>query len=124
MMSTGRRLVSAGIVTVSAHLRSQMGSWCSRMWRSGAATGAPVGLLDISVAVGESGPVLTLAGEADLTTAVELSGALTAQLASGARHLVVDIAALRFADSASLRALALTAQALRERGGDMVLLRP
>ena len=83
-----------------------------------------MGLLDISVAVGESGPVLTLAGEADLTTAVELSGALTAQLASGARHLVVDIAALRFADSASLRALALTAQALRERGGDMVLLRP
>jgi anti-sigma B factor antagonist len=83
-----------------------------------------VGLLRITVTAGESGPVLVLAGETDMTTVAELSGALTAQLASGARHLTVDISELRFADSPSMRALALTARALRERNGDMVLLRP
>jgi anti-anti-sigma regulatory factor len=40
-----------------------------------------VGLLDISVAAGEAGPVLALSGEADLTTVAELTEALTAQLA-------------------------------------------
>jgi anti-anti-sigma regulatory factor len=33
----------------------------------------------------------------------ELSEALTAQLASGARHLTVDLSGLRFADSAMIR---------------------
>jgi hypothetical protein len=37
-----------------------------------------VGLLEISVAAGEVGPVLTLSGEADLTTVAELAGALSA----------------------------------------------
>ena len=83
-----------------------------------------MGLLDITVAAGGPGPVLMLAGETDMTTVAELSGALTAQLASGARHLTVDISGLGFADSSSIRALALTARALRERGGGMVLLRP
>ena len=83
-----------------------------------------MGLLNITVAAGESGPVLVLAGETDMTTAAELSRALTAQLASGARCLTVDISGLRFADSSSVRALALAARALRERGGEMVLLRP
>jgi anti-sigma B factor antagonist len=83
-----------------------------------------VGQLDITVAAGESGPVLVLTGEADMTTAAELSGALTAQLASGARDLTVDISGLRFADSSSMRALAVAARALRKEGGDMILLRP
>ena len=51
-----------------------------------------MGLLDISVAAGQAGPVLTLSGEADLTTVAELTEALTAQLAIGARHLTVDLA--------------------------------
>jgi hypothetical protein len=50
-----------------------------------------VGLLEISVAAGEAGPVLTLSGEADLTTVAELTEALTAQLAIGTRHLTVDL---------------------------------
>ncbi len=83
-----------------------------------------MGLLDITVAVGESGPVLVLAGEADMTTAAELNGALTAQLASGARHLTVDISGLGFVDSSVVRALALAARTMHERGGNMVLLRP
>src|SRR3954452_25475744 len=102
-----------------------MDSWVPRVWRSGACDRrAPVGLLRITITAGESGPVLVLAGETDMTTVAQLSGALTAQLASGARHLTVDISELRFADSPSMRALALTARALRERNGDMVLLRP
>ena len=56
-----------------------------------------MGLLEISVAAGEAGPVLTLSGEADLTTVAELTGALSAQLAAGARHLTVDLSRLRFA---------------------------
>jgi anti-anti-sigma regulatory factor len=54
-----------------------------------------VGRLEISVAASEAGPVLTLSGEADLTTVAELTGALTAQLAIGARHLTVDLSRLR-----------------------------
>jgi hypothetical protein len=38
-----------------------------------------VGLLEISVAAGEAGPVLTLSGEADLTIVAELTDALSAQ---------------------------------------------
>ena len=62
-----------------------------------------MGLLEISVAAGEAGPVLTLAGEADLTAVAELTEALTAQLTIGARHLTVDLSRLRFADSAVIR---------------------
>jgi anti-anti-sigma factor len=83
-----------------------------------------VGLLEISVAAGEFGPVLVLSGEADMTSAAELSDALAAQLSSGAQHLTADVSALRFADSASIRALVLTARALKERGGNLVLVYP
>jgi len=83
-----------------------------------------VGLLEISVAAGESGPVLVLSGEVDATCAAELSDALTAQLSGGAQHLTADVSALRFADSAAIRVLVLTARALAERGGDLILLGP
>ena len=42
-----------------------------------------VGLLEISVAAGALGPVVTLSGEADVTTVAELNQTLTAQLAWG-----------------------------------------
>ena len=80
--------------------------------------------LEISVAAGESGPVMTLSGEADLTSVTELSDALTAQISRGARHLTVDLSGLRFADSASVRALVLAGRTLKERGGSLVLVRP
>jgi anti-anti-sigma factor len=69
-----------------------------------------VGLLEVSVAAGDSGPVVILSGEADLTNAAELSDALTAQVSGGARHLIVDVSGLRFADSAAIRALVLAGQ--------------
>jgi anti-sigma B factor antagonist len=83
-----------------------------------------VSLLEISVAAGESGPVLMLSGEADLTTAAELSDALTAQLASGAPHLTVDVSRLQFADSAVIRALVLANRTLTARGGGLELVHP
>jgi anti-sigma B factor antagonist len=83
-----------------------------------------VGLLDISVAAGEAGPVLALSGEADLTTVAELTEALTAQLANGAPHLTVDLSRLRFADSAVIRALVLADRTLKKRGGGLALTHP
>jgi anti-anti-sigma factor len=80
--------------------------------------------LETAVAAGETGPVVQLAGEADLTNVAQLSALLTAQLSGGTRQLTIDMSGLRFADSASIRALVLTARALRERGGGLVLLRP
>lgn len=82
------------------------------------------GMLEASVAAGKSGPVIVLAGEADLTCAGQLSALITGQLASGTRQLTADVSGLRFADSASIRVLVLAARALKDRGGSLVLLRP
>ncbi len=82
------------------------------------------GVLRASVAAGVSGPVVILSGEADLTSAGQLSALITAQLAGGTRHLTVDVSGLRFADTASIRTLMLAARTLKERGGSLVLLRP
>ena len=83
-----------------------------------------MGLLEISGAAGQTGPVLTLSGEADLTTVAELTDALSAQLAAGARHLTVDLSRLRFADSAVIRELVLAGRTLKDRGGGLALARP
>jgi anti-anti-sigma factor len=82
------------------------------------------GTLAMSVMAGASGPVVALAGEADLTSSAQLSALLSAQLGDGTRQLTIDISGLRFADSASIRALVLTARTLTERGGSLLLLRP
>lgn len=82
------------------------------------------GTLEASVAAGESGPLIILAGEADLTSAGQLSALITGQLADGTRQLTIDVSGLRFADSASIRMLALAGKTLRERGGSLVLLHP
>jgi anti-anti-sigma factor len=81
-------------------------------------------MLAASVAAGESGPVIILAGEADLTGAEQLSALITGQLAGGTRKLTIDVSGLRFADSASIRALVLAARTLKERGGRLVLVDP
>jgi anti-sigma B factor antagonist len=76
------------------------------------------------VSAGESGPVITLSGETDVTTVAGLSELVTAQLGGGTRHLTIDVSELSFADSASIRVLVLAARTLRQRGGALVLLRP
>ena len=77
-----------------------------------------------SVTAGESGPLIVLSGEVDLTNADELSELVTGQLADGTLHLTVDVGGLDFADTAGIRVFVLAAKTLRQRGGDLVLLRP
>lgn len=86
--------------------------------------GGGVPVLEVSVGDCEHGPVLVLSGEADLTTLERLTGALDAQIRAGARLLTVDVSGLRYADSASIMALARAARTLREAGAELVLLRP
>jgi anti-sigma B factor antagonist len=83
-----------------------------------------VSLLEISVAAGAPGPVVTLSGEADVTTVAEFSETLTAQLTSDARHLTVDLSGLRFADSAVIRELVMAGRKLKDRRGGLVLANP
>ena len=80
--------------------------------------------LRISVAAGQAGPVVTLSGEADLSTAAELNEVLTRQVASGSRHLTVDVRELSFADSASVRTLVLAGRAMKDRGGALEVTNP
>jgi stage II sporulation protein AA (anti-sigma F factor antagonist) len=80
--------------------------------------------LRISVAAGETGPVVTLSGKADLSTAAELSEVLTRQASGGPQHLTVDISGLSFADSVSVRTLALAGRAMKDRGGALELTNP
>jgi anti-sigma B factor antagonist len=77
-----------------------------------------------SVSAGESGPVIMLSGEVDLSSVAELGELVTAQLSGGTLHLTIDVSGLTFADSASVRVLMLAAATLRKRGGGLVLLRP
>lgn len=90
----------------------------------GGSTGESEQKLRAAVSAGESGPVITLSGEADITTAAELSALMTGWLAEGTLYLTVDVAGLSFADSVSIRILILAARRLRQRGGGLVLLRP
>ena len=80
--------------------------------------------LRVSVTAGDAGPVLVLAGEADVTNAEQLRDVITAQLASGAVYLTIDAAELSFADSGAIGILARTGRTLKELGGGLVLLRP
>jgi anti-anti-sigma factor len=77
-----------------------------------------------SVTAGKSGPLIVLTGEVDITTAAELSGLVTSQLAEGTLHLTIDVGGLDFADTAGIRVFLLAAKKLRQRGGSLVLLRP
>ena len=81
-------------------------------------------MLRASVTAGASGPVIALSGEADVSSAAQLSELITAQLSGGTRNLTIDASGLSFADSMSIRMLVLAAKTLRERGGGLVLLRP
>lgn len=82
------------------------------------------GMLEASIAEEAAGPVIMLYGEADLTSAAQLSALISAQLSEDTRHLTIDVSRLTFADSAIIRALVLAARTLRERGGTVALRHP
>jgi anti-anti-sigma factor len=80
--------------------------------------------LQVKVAFEGSGPVLVLAGEADLTSITRLDEALAAQVSGQAVRLTIDATNLRFADTASVRTLAMAAMKARTRAGSVTLLNP
>jgi anti-sigma B factor antagonist len=77
-----------------------------------------------SVAAGESGQVITLSGETDLTTVARVTELISGQLPAGTLELTIDVSGLRYADTASIRTLVLVARTLEGRGGRLVLLHP
>jgi anti-anti-sigma factor len=81
-------------------------------------------LLKVSVVSGDSGPVLVLAGEADITSMARLNRALAAQLSGPAVQLTIDATDLRYVDSASMRALMMAAMKARTQDGGVTLLNP
>jgi anti-anti-sigma factor len=82
-------------------------------------------VLQSSVAMGESGPVMVLSGEAGMHAAAQLRELLVAWMwRGGPRRLVIDVAGLRHADSESVRVLVVAAKMLRERDGELVLAQP
>src|SRR2546423_14965595 len=83
-----------------------------------------VSSLEVSIATGASGPVLALAGEADVTSVTRLDQALAAQTSGQAVQLTIDAANLRYADSASMRTLAMAAMKVRTRAGNVKPLGP
>jgi anti-sigma B factor antagonist len=80
--------------------------------------------LRASVAAGESGPVITLSGEADIASAVQLTELIGGQLNAGALHLTINAPGLSYVDSMAVQVLVVAAKILRARGGGLVLFRP
>ena len=68
--------------------------------------------------------LVTVDGELDLSTAEQLMQALTGALDEFDRPLVLDLAGLRFCDSAGLAVLVKTHNQLGERGHRLVVARP
>ena len=83
-----------------------------------------MGTLWASVAAGESGPVIVLSGEVDITAAAQLTALIGGQLNAGTAHLTIDASGLSYLDSMSIQVLVVVAKILRARGGGLVLLRP
>lgn len=81
-------------------------------------------LLGIAVESLQSGVVIRLTGEADLSTVGQLRDALNGQISGGARQLTIDMSGLRFADSSSIRALTEAHLALKAQGGSLELVHP
>ena len=82
------------------------------------------GLLTVSVSVREGYTLVSLAGEADVTVRGRLRAALSAQVAAGSAHLVVDLSGLRFIDCSCLRVLWRASLLAQEAGGLLELAAP
>ena len=69
-------------------------------------------------------PVLSIAGDLDLASVPALNEAGTTVLEAGARHVIVDIAAVSFCDSSGLSAFVRIANALAPKGGRLAVAGP
>jgi stage II sporulation protein AA (anti-sigma F factor antagonist) len=83
-----------------------------------------MGALSVTVDAHTVPVVVTLVGELDLATATGLRLALENVLADSPASVVIDLAALGFIDASGLAVLATARQALRLRGGELVVRHP
>ena len=81
-------------------------------------------LLEVSVAAGDSGPVIVLAGEADLSSIAQLNEVLTTQVSARTSHLTIDVTNLRSLDPATAQTLMMAALIVMVQGGSTVLVNP
>ena len=79
-------------------------------------------LVDMTVAAGDSGPIIFLAGEADNSSATQLNEVLAAQVSAQTGHLTIDLTNLWSADPATAQALMLAALIVKVRSGNVMLL--
>lgn len=77
---------------------------------------------DVQTSAGTT--LLRLDGELDLSSAPMLRTCLSGLTEAGARHVVIEVSALRFVDASGIRAIAAEARRLRKAGGDVVLRHP
>jgi ABC-type transporter Mla MlaB component len=76
-----------------------------------------VSLLEVSIATGDSGPVIVLSGEADLSSVTQLNEVLAAQISAQTTRLTIDVTNLRSADPATAaQALMLAALIVKAQG--------
>jgi anti-sigma B factor antagonist len=73
---------------------------------------------------GQPYTLVDLSGEADLSTSDMLRGLLEAQIARKPDKLIIDLAALRFMDSAALHVILIASRALADQGGTLALATP
>ena len=81
-------------------------------------------LPEVSVAAGDSGPVIVLAGEADRSSVSQLNEVLTAPVSARTRCLTIDATNLRSIDQTTAQALMLAALIVWGHGGQAVLVNP
>jgi anti-anti-sigma factor len=83
-----------------------------------------VSSLEVSVEVGDLGPVIVLAGDADGSSVTPLDEVLTARVSARTRHLIIDATNLRSLDPATAQTLTLAAMIVMVQGGSTVLVNP
>lgn len=75
----------------------------------------------VTVELGDGLAVASVVGEADLYTAPELRGALSALVENGAHSVLVDLSRTSFLDSTTLGVLMGAVRKLRSRGGQIAI---
>jgi anti-sigma B factor antagonist len=68
--------------------------------------------------------VVTATGDIDTQSAPQLSASLDRIMASGGRHVVIDLSGVRFIDSSGLVALVTGSNRLRKAAGDLRIAAP
>lgn len=80
--------------------------------------------LKLSVAPGDDETVVTVSGELDMSTAEQLSDAVTDQLRHGPTRIVIDLTQLTFCDSLGLGTLVVLSRTARNQQAYLLLRNP